>query len=95
MAQTDALVIGAGIVGTSVALHLRQRGLSVVLVDRGSPGEGTSYGNSGVMTFLVNHTGTIFQKDLGESTARIASRMTTFNPDHTWKKVPVSDLNLQ
>lgn len=50
------------------------------------------YGNSGVMTFLVNHTGAVFQKDLGERTARIASRMTAFNPDHTWKKVPDSDL---
>jgi hypothetical protein len=44
------------------------------------------YGNSGVMTFLVNHEGTVFQKDLGPQTARIAGRMTSFNPDHTWKK---------
>lgn len=50
------------------------------------------YGNSGVMTFLVNHAGTVFQKDLGSSTASIASRMTAFNPDHTWKKVAASDL---
>jgi hypothetical protein len=45
------------------------------------------YGNSGVMTFLVNHNGEVFQKDLGPRTARIASRMSAFNPDHTWKKV--------
>jgi D-amino-acid dehydrogenase len=45
----DALVLGAGIVGTSVALHLAKRGLSVALVDRGGPGEGTSYGNTGVI----------------------------------------------
>lgn len=45
------------------------------------------YGNSGVMTFLVNHAGTVFQKDLGSGTSRIASRMTAFNPDHTWQKV--------
>lgn len=50
------------------------------------------YGNSGVMTFLVNHAGTVYQKDLGSSTASIASRMTAFNPDHTWKKVAASDL---
>jgi hypothetical protein len=50
------------------------------------------YGNSGVMTFLVNYTGTIFQKDLGDRTEKIAARMTTFNPDHTWKKVPEGDL---
>lgn len=53
------------------------------------------YGNSGVMTFLVNHTGEIYQKDLGPRTARIASRMTLFNPDHTWKRVPASDLAAQ
>jgi hypothetical protein len=50
------------------------------------------YGNSGVMTFLVNHAGEVFQKDLGERTARIAERMTSFNPDQTWKKVDVSEL---
>jgi Protein of unknown function (DUF2950) len=44
------------------------------------------YGNSGVMTFIVNHTGIVFQKDLGPRTARIAERMTAFNPDQTWKK---------
>jgi hypothetical protein len=44
------------------------------------------YGNSGVMTFLVNHEGTVFQKDLGPRTARIAGRLTSFNPDQTWKK---------
>ena len=50
------------------------------------------YGNSGVMTFVVNYSGTIFQKDLGERTARIAERMSAFNPDQTWKKVDVSGL---
>jgi hypothetical protein len=45
------------------------------------------YGNSGVMTFLVNHAGTIYQKDLGGRTEEIAGRMTSFNPDQTWKKV--------
>lgn len=45
------------------------------------------YGNSGVMTFVVNYSGTVFQKDLGDRTARLAERMTSFNPDQTWKKV--------
>jgi hypothetical protein len=45
------------------------------------------YGNSGIMTFIVNNDGDVFQKDLGEGTARIASRMTAFSPDHTWQKV--------
>ena len=49
MARTDALVLGAGIVGTSIALHLAKRGLSVALVDKGGPGEGTSYGNAGII----------------------------------------------
>ena len=49
MARTDAIVLGAGIVGVSVALHLVKRGLSVVLVDRGEPGQGTSYGNAGII----------------------------------------------
>lgn len=44
------------------------------------------YGNSGVMTFVVNHEGTVFQKDLGLRTVYIAGRMTEFNPDQTWKK---------
>ena len=47
--MTDALVLGAGIVGTSVALHLVKRGLSVTLVDKRGPGEETSYGNTGVI----------------------------------------------
>jgi Protein of unknown function (DUF2950) len=45
------------------------------------------YGNSGVMTFLVNHAGTVYQKDLGKRTESIASRTTLFDPDQTWKKV--------
>jgi D-amino-acid dehydrogenase len=49
MARTDAIVLGAGIVGTSVALHLAKRGLGAALVDRRAPGEETSYGNAGVI----------------------------------------------
>jgi D-amino-acid dehydrogenase len=49
MARTDAIVLGAGIVGVSVALHLIKRGLAVTLVDRGEPGQGTSYGNAGII----------------------------------------------
>src|ERR1700674_5682803 len=49
VARTDAIVLGAGIVGTSIALHLAKRGLTVALVDRRGPGEETSYGNAGVI----------------------------------------------
>ncbi len=45
------------------------------------------YRNSGVMTFLVNHAGTVFQKDLGPDTAKLAEAVTSFNPDPTWTKV--------
>jgi Protein of unknown function (DUF2950) len=45
------------------------------------------YGNSGIMTFIINNDGDVFQKDLGEGTERTANRMTSFNPDHTWQKV--------
>jgi hypothetical protein len=50
------------------------------------------YGNSGVMTFIVNHAGVIYQKDLGSRTYRLARRINVFSPDGTWKKVPESDL---
>ena len=49
MARTDTIVLGAGIVGTSIAVHLAKRGVAVALVDRGGPGEGTSYGNTGII----------------------------------------------
>ena len=45
------------------------------------------YGNSGVMTFVVNHDGSVFQKDLGPNTRQVAQRIAAFSPDHTWKKV--------
>jgi Protein of unknown function (DUF2950) len=45
------------------------------------------YRNSGVMTFIVNHEGVVFQKDLGPRTAELAERMTAFNPDSSWTKV--------
>jgi D-amino-acid dehydrogenase len=49
VARADVIVLGAGIVGVSIALHLVKRGLSVVLIDRGGVGEGTSYGNTGII----------------------------------------------
>jgi hypothetical protein len=44
-----------------------------------------SWGNSGVMTFIVNHDGVVYQKDLGPNTAAVARAMRQFNPDSTWK----------
>lgn len=45
----DVLVLGGGIVGTSIAVHLQERGRAVALVDRRGPGEETSYGNTGIV----------------------------------------------
>jgi hypothetical protein len=44
------------------------------------------YDVSGVMTFIVNQNGTVYQKDLGPKTAEIAKAMTLYNPDRTWKR---------
>ena len=41
---------------------------------------------SGVMTFIVNHEGVVYQKNLGPNTAAIARGMKSFDPDPTWKK---------
>jgi D-amino-acid dehydrogenase len=49
MATVDVVVLGAGIVGTSIALQLARRGLAVALIDRRNPGEATSYGNAGII----------------------------------------------
>lgn len=45
------------------------------------------YGVSGVKTFIVNHHGVVFSKDLGPHTPAIARQMARFNPDKTWKRV--------
>jgi Protein of unknown function (DUF2950) len=47
------------------------------------------YGNSGVMTFIVNHAGTVYQKNLGPNTDELAKRITSFDPDKSWTKVSV------
>ena len=46
-----------------------------------------AYGNSGVMSFIVNHDGKVFQKDLGKITAAVAAAMKEYNPDKTWVEV--------
>ena len=47
--QCQTLVLGAGIVGVSTALHLQARGRQVILIDRDDPGNGTSHGNAGLI----------------------------------------------
>ena len=48
-ARADVIVLGAGMVGVSVALHLQKRGRDVVLIDRREAGQETSYGNAGLI----------------------------------------------
>ena len=45
------------------------------------------WGNTGVMTFVVNQRGKVWQKNLGPKTAAIAAAMTAYDPDDTWKPV--------
>lgn len=59
-----AIVLGAGIVGMSVALHLQQRGMAVVVVDRGDPRLGASFGNAGIVQREVVFP-TAFPRDMG------------------------------
>jgi D-amino-acid dehydrogenase len=47
VAKSEVVVLGAGIVGVSVAAHLQKRGISTTLIDRRGAGEETSYGNAG------------------------------------------------
>ena len=46
------------------------------------------YGNSGIMTFIVNQQGRVYQKDLGPKTAKIAAKMKAYDPDETWSVSP-------
>jgi len=49
------------------------------------------YESSGIVTFLVDQDGTVFQKDLGRDTAKTAGGMTLFDPDITWTRIDVTD----
>ena len=45
------------------------------------------YGRSGIMTFIVNQDGVVYQKDLGEDTLKLAPGLTTYDPDSAWAEV--------
>jgi hypothetical protein len=49
----------------------------------------SNYGSTGIMTFLVDRTGIVYQKDLGKKTAEIAGAYSAYDPDKTW--IPVKD----
>jgi len=46
------------------------------------------WGDTGVMTFIVDRDQIVWEKDLGQDTDKLARAMTSYNPDSTWKKVP-------
>ena len=48
------------------------------------------YGVSGVMSFMVNQDGVVYEQNLGKNTTAIASKMTTFNPDASWRQTASS-----
>jgi hypothetical protein len=50
------------------------------------------YGTSGIMTFVVNHDGVVYEKDLGKKTEAAAQALTSFDPDQTWRKIEGKDL---
>jgi D-amino-acid dehydrogenase len=74
----SALVLGAGMVGVSVALHLQRRGWDVVLLDRDGPGEGASFGNGGLIQreAVYPHP---FPRDLAEIRRMAGNRTTEVN----------------
>jgi hypothetical protein len=49
----------------------------------------SNYGSTGIMTFFVDKTGIVYQKDLGPGTGKIAAGFTSYNPDASW--TPVSE----
>lgn len=49
-----------------------------------------TYGNSGVMTFITDQRGVVYQKDLGEDTEQLAQNIESFNPDESW--TPTADM---
>jgi len=46
-----------------------------------------TYGSSGIMTFIVNQDGVVYQKDLGKDTVNLATRMAEYDPDYSWEAV--------
>jgi len=46
-----------------------------------------TYGTTGVMSFILNQDGTVFERDLGPRTPQAAAGIKVFNPDDTWKRV--------
>jgi D-amino-acid dehydrogenase len=83
--RKDVVVLGAGIVGVSIAVHLQKRGRSVLLVDKRKPGEETSFGNAG----LIQREGVYpygFPHDFG-ALLRYALN-NTIDASYHWEAIP-------
>jgi D-amino-acid dehydrogenase len=78
----DVIVLGAGIVGVSVAYAARERGLSVLLIDRREPGSETSYGNAGVLS-----SGSIVPFNQPSLWNQLPKYLTNRNPALRWDPV--------
>ena len=50
------------------------------------------YGESGVMSFIVNHGAVVYQRDLGPDTLTEVEKITTYDPGESWQAVPETDL---
>ena len=48
------------------------------------------YGRAGIMTFIVNHDGVVYQRDLGEDTLKLAPELETYDPDSGWAEVKLT-----
>jgi len=44
-----------------------------------------AYGDSGIMSFMVNQQGRVYQKDLGPDTAKLVRKITAYDPDRAWR----------
>ena len=75
----DVIVLGAGIVGVSAAYAARQRGLSVIVVDRREPGSETSYGNAGILS-----SGSIFPLNQPSLWRNLPKYLTNRHPALRW-----------
>ncbi|HEX2838767.1 MAG TPA: FAD-binding oxidoreductase [Phycisphaerales bacterium] len=78
-AQCDAIVVGAGICGLSMAVHLRRRGLSVMVVDRRSAGSGASTRNAGFLMRGCADNYALAVKEYGRARAKALWKLTEEN----------------
>src|SRR6202046_4628697 len=77
--QIDVAVLGAGIVGISAGIAARQRGLSVVVIDRREPGSETSYGNAGILS-----SGSLFPLNPPSLFGKLPQYLSTRHPALRW-----------